>query len=230
MTEESTTAAVELRAIRRHYGIVRALDGIDLEVRAGEQLAVVGPSGCGKSTLLAVIGALERPTDGAARVLGVDVAALADEERARFRRDRIGFVFQSYDLLPFLTAYENVAVQSGIARRGRLDGARQLLADLGLAGLEDRFPDELSGGQQQRVALARSLVHRPGVVLADEPTGGLDSATSAHVVTALCQAAAAVGAALIVVTHDHAVASRFARRVTLRDGRVADDVTAVAGA
>jgi putative ABC transport system ATP-binding protein len=216
--------AVDLRGVRRHYrtpsGDVHAVDGVDLQVPQGQALAIMGPSGGGKSTLIAVIGALERATEGSVTVLGTDLGSLGDEQRAAWRRRNVGFVFQAYDLLPFLTAHENVALQA--AMWGADPGeARVLLERLGLDGHADKLPDQLSGGQKQRVGIARSLVGRPRLVLADEPTGGLDTATSAAVVQALLDEVRRLGATAIVVTHDPNVAARFDTRVDLRDGRIA---------
>ncbi|HEY7927606.1 MAG TPA: ABC transporter ATP-binding protein [Candidatus Dormibacteraeota bacterium] len=210
-------------------GPVRAVDGVDLEIREGQQVAIVGPSGCGKSTLLAIIGCLEPVDGGSIEVLGTDLGGLGDEQRARWRRDHVGFIFQAYDLLPFLTATENVALQCGISERDGATSPRELLGRLGLGGHEDKLPDQLSGGQKQRVGIARCLVHRPALVLADEPTGGLDSVTSRAVVDLLLEASAEIGATTIVVTHDPAVAERFERTIALRDGRVVVD-SAPAGA
>jgi putative ABC transport system ATP-binding protein len=222
-----TDVAVEARGVRRAYrtpaGVVRAVDGIDLDVPAGQRLAIMGPSGCGKSTLLALIGCLE-PTDaGAVTVLGTHLGTLGPEQRAAWRRKNVGFIFQAYDLVPFLTATENVALMSGIAARDSELTPRDLLDRLGLAGHEDKLPDQLSGGQKQRVGIARCLIHQPAIVLADEPTGGLDSMTSAAVVDLLLEATAEIGATTIVVTHDPGVAVRFDRTLTLRDGRLVGD-------
>lgn len=219
------------RAYRTAAGLVRAIDSIDLEIPTGQRLAIVGPSGCGKSTLLSVIGCLEHADGGTLEVLGTDVASLGEEQRAQWRRQNAGFIFQAYDLVPFLTATENVALQSGISERDDGVSPRELLAKLGLSGHQDKLPDQLSGGQKQRVGIARCLIHRPALVLADEPTGGLDTVTSRSVVDLLLEATAEIGATTIVVTHDPAVASRFERIVSLRDGHVvADSGADLAGA
>jgi putative ABC transport system ATP-binding protein len=218
------TSAVQLRGAERHYhtaaGLVRAVDGVDLEIAAGRCVAVTGPSGCGKSTLLSLVGALERPSGGEVTVLGTDLGTLSDEERARWRREHVGFIFQAYDLLPFLTAVENVALQVGISAPTVPIDPRDMLQRLGLAGHEDKLPDQLSGGQKQRVGIARSLVHRPRLVVADEPTGGLDTATSEMVVDLLTTFLRDIDATAVVVTHDPRVAARFDEVVALRDGRV----------
>jgi putative ABC transport system ATP-binding protein len=222
-----TELAVAARGLQRSYstpsGPVRAVDGIDLDVAACQQIAVMGPSGCGKSTLLSLIGCLEVADAGALTVLGTDVTSLGSEQRARWRRENAGFIFQAYDLVPFLTAAENVALQCGISERDGAITPRAMLQRLGLDGQQDKLPDQLSGGQKQRVGIARCLIHGPRLVLADEPTGGLDSATSRAVVDLLLEATADIGATTIVVTHDPAVAERFERIVTLRDGHLITD-------
>jgi len=218
---------VRLDGVVKHYrtgaGAVRAVDGIDLEVEPGSSVAVMGPSGCGKSTLLGLIGGLEPPTVGAVTLGGERISALGEADRARIRRERIGFLFQSHDLLPFLTAAENVGFQLALRGAGedpdRVDG---LLAGLGLAEHADKLPDQLSGGQRQRVGIARALVHRPRLILADEPTGELDAAASGAVVELLVAAQRDAGATLVVVTHDREVARRLERTVRLRDGRLED--------
>ncbi|HUY74786.1 MAG TPA: ABC transporter ATP-binding protein [Candidatus Dormibacteraeota bacterium] len=207
---------------RTAAGQVQAVAGVDLEVEAGTSVAIVGPSGCGKSTLLGLLGGLEKPTRGEIWLGEVEVARLSEAGRARLRRDEIGFVFQSYDLLPFLSAYENISFQ--LALRGAPDGERgckELLDGLGLAEHADKLPDQLSGGQRQRVGIARALVHRPRLILADEPTGELDSQSAASAMDLLIDAQRAIGATMVVVTHDMGVAGRLDRIVRLRDGRVA---------
>jgi len=228
-----TTLGVDGRNLHRTYraaaGPVRAVDGVDIAIPEGQQLAIVGPSGCGKSTLLALIGCLDAPDSGALSVLGVDLTSLDDDARTRWRRENVGFVFQAYDLVPFLTATENVALQCGIAGRDPVQEPRALLDRLGLDGHSDKLPDQLSGGQKQRVGIARSLIHQPRLVLADEPTGGLDAETSRTVVDLLLSTSAEIGATTIVVSHDPAVAARFDRVITLRDGKVVDDTSPVSG-
>jgi putative ABC transport system ATP-binding protein len=204
---------------------VRAVDGIDLDVDAGSSIAIMGPSGCGKSTLLALIGGLEAPTRGSVELGDVEISRLHEGARARVRREQIGFLFQSDDLLPYLTAVENVAVQ--LALRGEDDGdgrSQRLLAQVGLAEHEDKLPDQLSGGQRQRVGIARALVHRPRVLLADEPTGELDGATSDAVIDLLLAVQRETKLTLVVVTHDAHLASRMDRTLRLRDGRLAEPV------
>lgn len=209
-------------------GEVRAVDGISLSVSAGASLAVTGPSGCGKSTLLSMIGALETPTAGSVTI-GDEVASeLPEERRADLRRESIGFVFQSDNLFPFLTAVENIAMQLSLSGDGG-GGERslELLEALGLRGAAGKYPDQLSGGERQRVAVARAIVHRPRLILADEPTGSLDSGNSAAVIELLREAQAEVGATLIVITHDAGVARRLDRELVLRDGRLAGAGVAV---
>ena len=223
----SEATGIRLDGVVKHYrtgaGVVRAVDGIDLTVEPGSSVAITGPSGCGKSTLLGLIGGLEAPSRGSVTLGDTEISKLPERARARVRRERIGFLFQSDDLLPFLTAAENVAFQ--LALRGEDDDghrSRQLLAEVGLADHADKLPDQLSGGQRQRVGIARALVHRPSVLLADEPTGELDSAASDAVIDLLLTAQRETGVTLVVVTHDPHVAQRLDRTLRLRDGRLAD--------
>jgi putative ABC transport system ATP-binding protein len=216
--------AVQLSGVERQYrtgaGVVRAVNGVSLEVEAGTNVAIMGPSGCGKSTLLGLVGGLEEPTAGTIRVLGQDLDRMGDEARAAYRRRHVGFIFQAYDLLPFLTVYENVALQAGISDAEKPQDPAELLSGMGILDQQDKFPDQLSGGQKQRVGIARCLVHRPGIVLADEPTGGLDSVTSESVILSLLETARSIAATMLVVTHDARVASHFDRVITLRDGAI----------
>lgn len=220
-------AGIRLDSVSRHYrtpaGVVHAVDGITLEVEPGSSLAITGPSGCGKSTLLGLIGGLETPTAGRVVVGGREISSLPERQRARLRRDELGLVFQADNLLPFLTAVENVALQ--LALHSSTDGFErclEVLADLGLEEEAGKLPDQLSGGQRQRVAVARALIHRPCVILADEPTGSLDSENSAAMIDLLLAAQREVGTTLLVVTHDSGVARRLDRTLILRDGRLAD--------
>lgn len=204
---------------------VRALRGVDFEVRAGEFLALVGPSGSGKTTLLNVIGALDVPTAGDLRVLGHQIAALSRRERADLRLRSIGFVFQAYNLVPVLTALENVEFVlelQGVGHQGR-DRARAVLQELGLADLADRRPSELSGGQQQRVAVARAIAARPALVLADEPTANLDGENAEILMHMMRDLRDRHGMTFIFSTHDPRVVAHAVRVVTLVDGRVARD-------
>jgi putative ABC transport system ATP-binding protein len=219
---------VRLESVTRHFatpaGTVHALDGISLEVEPGSSLGITGPSGCGKSTLLGLVAGLETPTGGRVSVGTHVISALPDAERARVRREEIGLIFQSDNLLPFLTAVENVALQLALHDpRGGLAACREAIANLGLAPHSDKLPDQLSGGQRQRVAVARALIHRPAVILADEPTGSLDPENSVLVTELLLEASRRWGVTLLLVTHDLQVARRLDRTVALRDGRLVAD-------
>ena len=225
---------IELRDVRKHYRKgaheVRALDGVSLDVRAGEFVAVVGPSGSGKSTLMHVLGLLDRPDAGEYRLLGESVAALGRDEVARVRNERIGFVFQSFHLMPRTTAVENVELPLVYSRRRDVRGlGLRALERVGLADRATHRPGELSGGQQQRVAIARALVQEPDLLLADEPTGNLDAAAGAGILD-LFRELNASGTTVVVITHDDDVAQRADRTITIRDGRITADVArAVAG-
>jgi len=199
---------------------VPALVEVDLEIRPGEMVALLGPSGCGKSTLLNVLSGVDRLDAGTAIVAGIDLGRASARQLVTLRREKIGIVFQAFHLVPNLTAEENVALPLHLA--GRRDAARvaALLARVGLSGRAQHFPSELSGGEQQRVALARALVHRPRLVLADEPTGNLDSAAGDVVLDLLDELRAAEEAAVVLATHDERVAARADRRIRMRDGRV----------
>ena len=188
---------------------------------------MTGPSGCGKSTLLGLIGGLESPSAGSVSLGGHSISGSSEAERERIRRHEIGLIFQADNLLPFLTAVENVALPLALlGADGGYERCEQLLARLGLAEHAARLPDQLSGGQRQRVAVARALIHRPRTILADEPTGALDAATSELVVDVLREAQRELGATLIVVTHDLALAERLDRQLRLRDGRRVDGPSA----
>jgi len=223
----ATPLAVDLRDAACHYrtpaGMVRAVDGVDLQVAQGECVAVMGPSGSGKSTLLALLGGLERASAGTVEVLGTDWSSLSSEGRARFRREKIGFVFQDLGLLPFLTAAENVAFGIGLSGATVTLDPREVLEHLGLTTQLDRLPDQLSGGERGRVAIGRGLAHKPRLVLGDEPTGSLDAESSDLTITYFLRAVRALKSTAVVVTHDPEVAARFDRTVRLRDGRVVDD-------
>jgi putative ABC transport system ATP-binding protein len=198
---------------------VDILRGIDFVVEEGERVAVVGPSGCGKSSLIAVAAGLERPTAGEVRLLGADLARLDEDGRAALRRGRVSLVFQSFHLLPNMTAEENVATPLEIAgERGAMTSARAWLERVGLGARRRHYPHQLSGGEQQRVALARALAARPRLLFADEPTGNLDAANAAAVADLMFALAAETGAALVLVTHDEALAVRADRRARMADG------------
>jgi putative ABC transport system ATP-binding protein len=235
----TSAMSVRVEGVTKHYRAggseVRAVDGIDLVIEAGSCVAIVGPSGCGKSTLLGLLGGLERPSAGRIWLDGTEISSLPEAERARIRRESIGFVFQSYDLLPFLTAEENVEFQQGLTGGNGKNGSNgknsnrgvELIKRLGLSEHATKLPDQLSGGQRQRVGIARALAHGPGLILGDEPTGELDSETSASVLDLMLEAQGITGATLVVVTHDADVAARLGRVVTLRDGKVVGDRSGV---
>nr|WP_306216432.1 ABC transporter ATP-binding protein [Actinoplanes sp. RD1] len=217
MVAENVSRTYELDGVS-----VPALRGVSLTVAAGDYVAIVGTSGSGKSTLMHLLGGLDRPTGGTLRLGGRDVASLGPAELARVRNEVIGFVFQSFHLLPRTTARDNVAlplVYRGAGRRERHERAAELLARVGLAHRAGHRPNQMSGGEQQRVAIARALVTGPSVLLADEPTGNLDSATGAAVLE-LLESLNAEGVAVVLVTHDQAVAARANRRIEMRDGRI----------
>jgi putative ABC transport system ATP-binding protein len=223
----------ELRNVRRVYrtgsGEVAALDGIDLTIEAGEFIAVEGPSGSGKSTMLQLLGALDRPTAGTVEFDGQDLSKMSEARLTRIRAEQIGFVFQSFNLIPTLTAAENVEVAMvplGGDRRARRAKAVDLLGRVGLGSRAGHLPSRLSGGEQQRVAIARALANEPRVILADEPTGNLDSTTAEEVVQVLQSLSTEQGVTVIVVTHSEDVAARAARRIRLRDGKMATAATA----
>ncbi|MFB6631960.1 ABC transporter ATP-binding protein [Streptomyces sp. NPDC056362] len=207
---------------------VQALQGLDLLVKEGELMALVGASGSGKSTLMNILAGLDVPTAGAARVAGCDLLGMDGKARLRYRREVVGFVWQqtARNLLPYLTAAQNVALPMQLRGRSRQKAQRaeELLAMLGIAGIRDRRPHQLSGGQQQRVAIAVALANHPSVLLADEPTGELDSATGEQVFAAFRRANEELGTTIVIVTHDQAVASEVRRTVAIRDGRTSSEV------
>ena len=201
--------------------LLTILDGIALDVETGEVCAITGPSGSGKSTLLGLLAGLDRPTAGSIVVAGAELTRLDEDGLARFRRETLGYVFQSFHLIPTLTAAENVAVPLEIAGLpGALARARELLDEVGLAGRAHHYPAELSGGEQQRAAVARAVALRPKLLLADEPTGYLDSATGAQIIELLVALNRKRGSTLVFVTHDQALARHAGRIVRLRDGRI----------
>jgi putative ABC transport system ATP-binding protein len=223
LTESKVRAVNLARTFEVGETKVEALRGIDLEVGAGQFVALVGPSGSGKSTFLNLVGGLDRPTEGELWVNGVELSASNEKALTEHRRRRVGFVFQSFNLLPRLSALENVALPLmfvGVPERGRINRARELLNQVGLADRLDHRPTQLSGGEQQRVAIARALVSRPAIILADEPTGNLDTATGAEIMALLRCLNREQGVTLLLVTHDAEAASFADRVVHLRDGRI----------
>jgi putative ABC transport system ATP-binding protein len=217
------------RFFRRGDATIRALDGVDLTVEPGEVVALEGPSGSGKTTLLQLLGALDRASEGHVRFEGRELGTLGDRELSELRLRAFGFVFQQFNLIPTLTAVENVEAKLapvGVSRSELRERAAALLEEVGLAERAQHLPPQLSGGEQQRVAIARALVAEPRVVLADEPTGNLDSATGAEVVDLLTGLAAERGTTVIVATHDVELAARAPRRLAMRDGRIAEPVPA----
>jgi putative ABC transport system ATP-binding protein len=230
MSTVTPETVVEARSLSRVFGdggrVIHALAGVDLDVLAGELVAVVGPSGSGKTTLLQLLGALDRPTDGTLAIAGSPVSDLEEGELALLRRETIGFVFQQFNLIPTLTAAENVEAAMAPTRlggRARKARALDLLETMGLSQRTGQLPTRLSGGEQQRVAIARALANEPRLLLADEPTGNLDSETGAGVLELLTQIASEDGRAVVLVTHDVSIAGQAPRRVRMRDGKIAAD-------
>ena len=216
---------LEAKDLKKYYGSgdtqVKALDGVDLTVENGEFVAIVGTSGSGKSTLLHMLGGLDRPTGGSVLVEGRDIFALKDEELTIFRRRKIGFVFQSYNLVPVLSVYDNIVLPI------QLDGGRvdetyvdQVIEALGLEQMLDRLPNQLSGGQQQRVAIARALATKPAILLADEPTGNLDSRTSQDVLSLMKTTGQKFAQTMVMITHNEEIAQLADRIVRIEDGRI----------
>ncbi|EEO02261.1 TPA: ABC transporter ATP-binding protein [Vibrio cholerae] len=229
MKSLSPAPLVELQQICKHYtsgqNVVKALDGVDLTIRHGEFLAILGPSGSGKSTLMNVLGCLDKPTAGRYQLDGHPVDSLSTRQLAAIRNQKIGFVFQSFNLLEYASALDNVAlplVYTGVKAKDRRRRATELLTRVGLADRLDHKPNQLSGGQKQRVAIARALINQPQILLADEPTGALDSKSGAEI-EALFNELHREGRTIIVVTHDNELAKRTKRIVTIRDGQVVSD-------
>jgi putative ABC transport system ATP-binding protein len=201
-----------------------ALQNVSFQVEPGETVAIVGPSGSGKTTLLGLLAGLDRPTSGRVLLDGTDLGALSEDDRARLRREKIGFVFQSFQLIPTLTARENVAVPLDLAGNGGgAARADELLERVGLGGRGHHYPAQLSGGEQQRVALARAFIHRPSILFADEPTGNLDAATGARIIELMMELNRELGTTLVLVTHDLELAGRARRVIRLADGAVVSD-------
>jgi len=224
-----SNAIIRIKELKREFTVgselVRALKGVDVSINKNEYVAMMGPSGSGKSTLMNLLGCLDTPTSGAYNLNGTDVSSLEDNDLARIRNKEIGFIFQTFNLLPRLTALENVAlplVYASYSKEQRNEKAAEVLAKVGLADRMDHKPNQLSGGQRQRVAVARALVNDPSIILADEPTGNLDSKTSLDIMR-LFQEIHQMGNTLIVVTHEEEVASHAHRILRLRDGLVEAD-------
>ena len=217
---------LETQNLTKHYQmgetVVRALDGVSINVAHGEFLALLGTSGSGKSTLLNLIAGLDRPTSGSLRIDGTDIGGMSAEELSRHRRQNVGIIFQSFNLITTMTAVENVTLSmmfAGIRQSERDQRAAQLLESMGLGGRQQHRPNQLSGGEQQRVAISRALANQPRLLLADEPTGNLDSRTSHEIMELLKRLNEKEGKAIILVTHDAGLATRYAHRtITLRDG------------
>ena len=224
-------ALIEVRDLWKCYQLgeleVQALRGVSLDIATGEFVAVMGASGSGKSTLMNILGCLDQPTRGTYRLSAADVSTLSPEARARIRNRQIGFVFQSFNLLPRTSALENVElplVYGGVAFGEQQRRAREALVSIGLGGREDHLPSQLSGGQQQRVAIARALVTGPSLLLADEPTGNLDTATSVEILALLQRLHREQGLTIVLVTHETDIAAYAERVVTFRDGQIVSDV------
>jgi putative ABC transport system ATP-binding protein len=223
-------ASIELIELTKHYqqgrNVVRALDGVSIRIESGEFTAIVGRSGSGKTTLLDVVGLLLRPTSGTVVIDGVDTASMKDGKRADLRSQRIGFIFQEYNLLPALNMLENVMLPLRYTGGGMREGRERALRLLDYVGLADRAhhrPDELSGGQQQRVAIARALINRPALVLADEPTGAVDTQTAGELLALMRRLNREEGVTFMIVTHDLELAASTDRTIRLSDGRVVSD-------
>ncbi len=214
---------IRVTDIHKHYGTLEVLRGVSLEVAAGEVVSIVGASGAGKTTLLQIMGTLSRPNGGSVRIGGTDVFALNDRALSRFRNERIGFVFQFHHLLPEFTAFENVCIPGFIGKRPRAEVERratELLQLIDLTARRDHKPGQLSGGEQQRVAIARALVNAPAVLLADEPSGNLDSRNRDEIHRLFFDLRDRLGQTIVIVTHDEGLAAMADRRITMRDGLV----------
>jgi putative ABC transport system ATP-binding protein len=217
---------VEVKNVTKRFAgkrVVHAVRGVSFRIEKGEMVATVGPSGCGKSTLLNIIGGLDRPSEGNVVIDGLELSSLEDDALTRLRREKIGFVFQFFNLLPMLTAAENVALPlhlAGISRKEAKTRASAILGTVGLRDRQDHLPDELSGGEQQRVAMARALVLNPPLILADEPTGNLDSQNGQEVLELFKKLQSQLGTTVIMVTHDARAAAFCDRILTMQDGRM----------
>jgi len=225
-----TESIVSLQNVSRffHQGqeTIRAVNDVSLEIHRGDFAVVCGPSGSGKTTMLNMIGALDDPTEGTVSIDGRDLSDMSHSEKSSFRRDRLGFVFQAYNLIPVLTAYENaefILTLQGMPKAERREKVMELLHRVGLKGLENRRPDEMSGGQQQRIAIVRAIVTEPAIVLADEPTANVDSQTAAQILDLMETLNREQGATFLFSSHDRKVIDRAKRVIRMRDGRIEDD-------
>ncbi|MCD4655060.1 ABC transporter ATP-binding protein [bacterium] len=229
MTETSSKPIVSLKNVSRnfHQGgeTIHAVDNVSLDIYPGEFTVICGPSGSGKTTMLNMIGVLDDPSEGEITVDNQQIASMSNSEKSRFRRDRIGFVFQAYNLIPVLTAYENaefVLTLQGVSKEERRIRVMNLLENVGLKGLENRRPDEMSGGQQQRIAIVRAMVTKPAIVLADEPTANVDSQTAKRILDLMETLNREHGVTFLFSTHDKKVIDRAKRIIRMRDGKVVE--------
>jgi putative ABC transport system ATP-binding protein len=219
---------VQVERLSKHFGNVRALDEISFDVTEGEWIAIMGPSGSGKTTLINILGGLDRPTSGTARVNGLEIGSLREDELTRYRAEKIGFVFQQYHLVPYLTAVENVMLAQYFHSITDEAAAAESLRQVGLGGRLKHLPSQLSGGEQQRVAIARALINQPKLILADEPTGNVDEANE-QIILDLFRELHAAGHTILIVTHDPSIGRLTDRRIELAHGRLAQITAAASG-